>query len=127
MSSDMEKLTGFFADKQDLIACAPISIYHKWDPIKGQVSYTCAMPVSNSPDNLPGDFVSGSLPATKLYTVRHTGPYNHIANAWATMNNLQQNKAFKVNKQVHPFERYVNSPAEVPAEELITEINFAVQ
>lgn len=127
MGADKEKLMAYFADKQDLVSCVPLSIYHKWDPVRGQVSYTYAMPVSAIPDGLSEDFVTGSVPATKLCTVRHTGPYTHIANAWATMNNLQQNKAFKINKRIHPFERYINSPEQVPAEELVTEINFAVQ
>jgi len=127
MGSDMEKLKGYFSDKQELIASAPLTIYHKWEPAKGQVAYTCAMPVSSKPKDTPSEFVTGSLPATRLYTLRHTGHYTHIANAWATMNNLQQNRVFRANKKFHPFEAYINNPADVPAEDLITEISFGVR
>ena len=127
MAKDFGKLEAFFTDHKDLIAGAPISIYHKWDMVGGKVSYTSAIPVKSIPDNLPAGMISGSIPETKIYSVKHTGPYGHLGNAWSTMMNLQRGKVFKAKKGIHPFEAYVNDPKEVSDKELETTVNFAVK
>lgn len=127
MEKDFTMLMEYMADKTDLISSEPISIYHQWELVKGNAHYTAAIPVSQIPDNLPSVMVTGEIPPTRIYKLRHTGKYDHLGNPWSAMMNLQRAKVFKSAKGIHPFESYVNSPAETAPKELITDINFAIQ
>ena len=127
MKDDFGKIWSYMQDHKDLIADYPFSIYHKWDMVNNKVIYTSGVPVKSVPRGLPGGVISGKIPATKVHTVRHTGPYAHLGNAWSTQYNMQRSKAFKVNKGIDPFETYVNNPDEVTENELITEVHFAVK
>lgn len=127
MRADFASLGDYMKENVDNIAGVPFSIYHKWDMVKKNVSYTSAVPVNNLPSPLPVGMRTGEIPATRIYTLRHTGTYAHLGNAWTTLNSMQRAKSFKVKKGIHPFETYVNMPGEVPDEELITDINFAVR
>lgn len=127
MKADFEKVGEYAHSNMDNLAGTPFSIYHKWDFAKGDVSYTSGVPVKEMPADLPEGFISGSIPATKIYTVRHIGPYKHLGNAWTTLYMMQRGKEIKPVKGIHPFESYVNSPTEVDENDLITDINFAVK
>ena len=127
MSADFDQLKDLAHANEGSLAGEPFSIYHKWDPVKQRVSYTAGFPVDNLPQNLPAGMITGSIPATETYTLRHIGPYQHLGNAWTTLMMMQRGKEFKPKKGFHPFETYVNSPEEVPASELITDIHFAVK
>ena len=127
MGKDFDEVGTFMADHKDLVAGQPFSIYHKWDPVKNKISYTSGIPVSKVPDNLPDRFVTGEIPETQVYTVKHTGPYEHLGNAWSTMYTMERSKTFKTNKKIHPFETYANDPRSVPSNELITEVHFAIK
>ena len=59
-----------------------LSIYHKFDVMRGKVKYTACFPVTAIPEKLPEGFISGRVPDLTTYSIRHTGPYHHIANAW---------------------------------------------
>jgi len=100
------------------------SIYHKWDMVKNIIEYTAGIPVDQVPDDMPSDIITGNIPSTPVHTIRHTGPYSHLGNAWSTQYNYHRGKVFKMNKKIDPFEVYVNNPAEAKANELITDIHF---
>ena len=125
MSSDFDKIWDYMEDKKDLINGYPFSIYHKWDMVKGHVDYTCGVPVSQIPQDLPGGVITGSIPAAKVHTIEHVGHYKHLGNAWTTQHGMMRNKEFKPIRGIHPFETYVNDPAEVAEEDLITQVHFA--
>ena len=127
MSADLQTLGEFFADKKDVVAGKPFSIYHKWDMVNRKASYTSGIPVIEIPNDLPAGMISGEIPKTKVYTLQHVGPYQHLGNAWSTINVMARNKEIKAVGGIHPFETYVNMPGEVADEELITEIHFAVK
>ena len=127
MGQDLEKIWGYLGDKNDLVAGDTLSIYHKWDMVNRQVSYTSAVPVSSVPSDLPAGMISGTIPQTSVHTLRHTGPYAHLGNAWSTLYTMQRNKEFKQNKKIDPFETYRNMPGDVPDNELITEVHFPVK
>lgn len=127
MEEDLGKLGGFLCDREDLIAGQPFSIYHKWDMVNNKVSYTSGIPVKKVPEDLPAGMFSSAIPATKVYTIAHTGPYLHLGNAWTTLYNLQRNKVFKQNKKVHPFEVYISDPEKVAENDLVTEVHFAAR
>lgn len=127
MSQDFDKMWAYMHDKMDLVNGNPISIYHQWKFVKGTCQYTVAIPVSKTPDDLPGGFITGEVPATPVYTVVHTGPYEHLGNAWSLMSNLQRSKVFRYNKKIHPFEEYLNDPSSTDPLEYQSAIRFAVK
>ncbi|WP_421874833.1 SRPBCC family protein [Marinoscillum sp.] len=127
MEKDFGTLMEFMADKTDIISNEPVSIYHKWEIVKGMASYTAAIPVSEVPNGLPDGVVTGSIPQTRLYKLRHIGKYDHLGNPWSAMMMMQRAKVFKQKKDIHPFESYVNSPAETAPKELITDVNFPIK
>ncbi len=127
MEADFKKLEAFVNEQPDLVADVPFSIYHKWDPVKRKTVYTSGIPVKNIPSQLPAGMVTGKIPATRVHSVKHTGPYEHLGNAWGTMYNMQRSKTFKMNKKIDPFETYANDPSNTPANELVTEVHFAVK
>lgn len=127
MTKDFDKLWAYMDDKKDIISGNPISIYHKWKFGKGTCQYSVGVPVSSVPSDLPSNFITGEIPATATYSVIHTGPYEHLGNAWSMMMNLQRSKAFKHKKGVHPFEEYLNDPSTTAPLECKTAVRFAVK
>jgi predicted transcriptional regulator YdeE len=125
--ADFESLMGFFREKHpDLIADSPFTIYEKWQPVKNIVSYVAGVPVKSVPSDLPEGAIVEKIPATKVHTVKHTGPYHYIGNVWSAQLSRQRAKKFKVNKKIFPFEVYLNSPVDTPPNLLETEVRFPV-
>ena len=127
MAKDFGKLGELAKSKPDQMAGGMFSIYHKWDMVKGQVSYTAGLPVTSEIAGLTSDFITGAIPATSVYTLQHVGSYKHLGNAWSTINMMARNKEFKAIKGIHPFETYENNPEEVEEKDLITNIHFAIK
>lgn len=125
--ADFESLMGFFRDKHpDLISDAPFTIYEKWSPVKNIVQYTAGVPVSSVPSDLPQGVIISNIPATKVHTIKHTGPYHYSGNVWSSQQARQRAKQFKANKKIPPFEVYLNSPVDTPPNLLETEVRFPV-
>jgi predicted transcriptional regulator YdeE len=127
MSSNFKTLMEFTANDQSNMDGAPFSIYHKWNVVKKQCSYSACIPVKNIPDNLPSEIISAIIPKTKMNSVHHLGPYRHMGNAWSAMYSRQRAKKFKLNKAVDPIEVYLNSPVDTSENELKTEIYFPIK
>lgn len=127
MAEDFKKITKWADENKDQIAGIPFSIYHKWDFAKGTAEYTSGTPVKEFPANPGADFRTGEIPATKVYSIKHTGPYRHLGNAWSAGQNLMRNKAFKANKSIPPFEVYESNPMTTDENKLVTVINFPVK
>lgn len=126
MQQDFEALGPWAADA-GLDPAAMFCIYHDFNPMKGRCEYTAAVPYTDKLGEMPGHFITGSQAATKLYTLEHVGPYEHLGNAWSAMHNLIRAKEIKVVKSYHPFETYGNSPTDTAPNDLITHINFAIK
>lgn len=104
-----------------------VAIYTKMDVLRDRCAYIAAHPVREIPDDLPEQFITGELPSFTAYTLRHTGPYRHIGNAWAAGMMHQRNKKFKSHKKIHPMEVMHNSPKNTPENKLVSDILFPVQ
>lgn len=124
MKADFGKLADYVHKNLDNATGQSFSIYHKWDMVKGQVQYTAAFGLKEPGADLPAEMFNGEIPATKINTVRHHGPYHHLGNAWSTQISMSRGKEFKQKKNIHPFESYVNNPEEVSEKELMTDVNF---
>ena len=123
-----EVMGGTFADlfttfkgKEDSFSGPPFSIYHKWDLVKGVARFTCGIPFKTLPETINEGMVSESIPPTKVYTLRHIGSYKHLGNAWSTGHSQGRSKEFKVNKNIHPFEMYVNDLRDTKEKDIVTE------
>lgn len=128
MERDFTELMPYLMQNyRELLTGNGLSIYHKTEIVKDRVVYTAAHPVSEIPKNLPEHFVVGELPKFNAYTIRHTGPYRHIGNAWAAGMMHQRSKKFKATRAIPPIEVMYNSPTNTPEKELISEILFPVR
>ncbi len=126
MKNDFQRLWVLMKNHEGAIAGKGFSIYHKWDMVGNKIEYTAALPVKDLDATLQAGMFLGEIPATRVNTIRHIGPYLHLGNAWSTQNSMKRSKSFKASKKLDPFEVYVNMPGEVPDDQLITDINFPV-
>ncbi|MEL6688352.1 MAG: SRPBCC family protein [Pseudomonadota bacterium] len=126
MKEDFERL-GPWAAEHGLRPESMFCIYHDFNPVKGRCEYTAAVPYVDKPENLPDDFITGSQAASRMYTLGHVGPYEHLGNAWSTLHNMIRSKELKVQKGYHPFETYGNSPQDTDPKDLITMVTFALK
>lgn len=102
MPEDFRKLEEYMKKNEALATGQAYSIYHKWDIVKRKATYTACVGVTSVSDELPDDFVSGEIPATRIYTLRHTGKYDHLGNAWSTMIGMARGKEFKQKEAFIP-------------------------
>lgn len=127
MEKDFNTLMEWAKDKPNCSIQKAFTQYHKWDFVKGKAAWTAGIPYSGDLTDLPSIFMKGKIPPSKIYTLKHTGPYEHLGNAWTTLYTMHRNKEFKLNKKLDPFETYGNSPKETKPNELITYINFGIK
>ncbi|HCD52956.1 MAG TPA: hypothetical protein DEQ34_10940 [Balneolaceae bacterium] len=127
MKEDFGRLGGYAFENQSVLNGMMFTIYDEWDFKKQQARYTVGFGIAEDPENLPDDFFIGEIPSTRIYTLRHIGPYKHLGNAWTTMMSMGRNKEFKQNKKIPPIEMYVNNPADTDEKDLITDIMFPVK
>lgn len=126
MEEDFTQLERFMATHSGVENGTALSIYHKWEMVKGRANYTAAIPVKSIPSDLDDNMMVGEIPATRVFTLRHKGDYLHLGNAWSTLYTMERNKEILCKKGIHPFEVYINSPKEVDSAALITEIKFPI-
>lgn len=127
MEADFTRLMQMARSRENFEPHHAFTIYHKWDMVKGQVSFTAGVPYNGDPGELDSDMTLGSMPDMKVYTLEHVGPYEHLGNAWSTLVTMQRNKEYKLDKKIHPFETYGNSPKDTDPKDLISRIHFAVK
>lgn len=131
MGKDMKEKMGKlmeFAKENNLESNGEVlSIYHKWDMVNRDASYTAAIRVETPPANLSGGLFVGEIPKFKAHTVGHKGAYEHLGNAWGLQYMMQRGKEFKHNKKIDPFEVYKNDPSNTEVDDLLTEVHFAVK
>ena len=127
MQADFENLIKYSNKLEGADMTKAFSMYHRFDFVKQEVSYTAGIPAAKIPNDLPSTYFKGNIPPTKLYTIEHVGPYEHLGNAWTTIHTMHRNKEFKGRKGIHPFETYGNSPVNTDPKDLISYINFAIK
>ena len=126
MEADFKKIREFAQNNSSLMTDKWFSIYHKFDFKKNRVVYTSAVGINSSIEKLPSGMITGHVPTTKVYTVRHTGPYELSGNPWNAVMMMERAKEIKNNKKIQPMEFYLNSPMEVEPKDLITEVSMPV-
>jgi effector-binding domain-containing protein len=101
----------------------PIILYHAFDPKTGeydaQPGFFVAAPVAGE-----GDITSGETAGGEALTTLHVGSYATLPETWEKV--FAQARAVKRRVSKSSWEVYLNTPADVPASELRTEIYVPV-
>lgn len=127
MKSNFEDLMTFAHHTKGMRPQDAICIYHKFDAVKNVCEYSAGVPYDTLPNDLPSHYKLGKQEPTKIYTLEHVGPYEHLGNAWSTLQAMIRSKELKIVKGYHPFETYGNSPKDTHPHELISRVHFAVK
>ena len=127
MTQNFTKLKNWLCENKIEPAGAPFSITHRFDMASQTTSCTAAIPVEKLPSPAPEGFICAERPGTSTFAIQHTGPYEHLGNAWSAGMFRARNKVFAQNKQIDCFEVYENNPEETPAEELLTTVHFPLK
>ncbi|MBI9058766.1 MAG: SRPBCC family protein [Labilibaculum sp.] len=127
MTKDFKKIAEFAKENEDIVTCDWFSVYHKFDFNKNQVIYTSGVGIKSEVLKIPARMFEGSIPATKIHTVRHIGPYELSGNGWSAIMAMERAKEFKQNKKIPPMEFYRNSPIKTEPKDLISDICMAVK
>ena len=100
----------------------PLLIYEKVDYSSGQHQFVSAIPIA-SPVVVDAPLLCARLGPAQVVTVRHTGCYDFVGNAWALAMLRARLAGVKLAKAPIGVERYLNDPSEVAAQDLITEVS----
>ncbi len=99
-----------------------LSIYHKFDLVKGACEYTAAMGYyQQKPD---ADYLkeSGKVPEHESVCVVQMGEYKFLGNAWAAARSFQRYKKLKMDRSIAMYEKYVAVPPKAKNKDIRTEI-----
>lgn len=124
MSKNFGKLKDYLCQAGITPAGQPFALYGKWAVTAGTCVYTAGIPITSPPKDLPSDFISGEVAPERTYTVKLTGPYRHLGNAWAAGMMHARGKLFHQSKACAPFEVYENDPETTPENELVTTVHY---
>ncbi len=127
MEIDFKKIAEFAKENEDIVTCDWFSVYHKFDFNKNRVVYTSGVGIKSEVLKIPAGMFEGSLPAAKIHTVRHIGPYELSGNGWSAIMAMERAKEFKQNKKIPPMEFYRNSPMKTEPKNLISDICMAIK
>ncbi len=126
MANDFTKLHEYIKENNIEAVGVPFSEYRKFNPVKDKVVYVAGIPVKNKENELRDGLFYGSLPKSNIATVRHTGKYDHLGNAWSALMMMDRSKEIKKFKKGFPMEIYINDPTSTKPEELIVDISIPV-
>lgn len=124
MKESFERLVEWTKDASVEPCEKPFAAYHSFQLSKGTTEFTVAYPVKEVPSDLPAGFTSGELAPCQTYRVKHTGPYRHLGNAWASGMMRARSKVFRQDKKIPAFEIYENDPAVTEEADIVTTVYF---
>jgi len=102
----------------------PFAKYYSWDP-EGDTELEAGVPV-NAEVECEGDIEFVELPACKVVTVLHTGPYESLAPVYDAIQKYIDEKGLKINGAV--WEVYLTDPnAEPDPNKYQTQVYFPVE
>jgi predicted transcriptional regulator YdeE len=82
------------------------SLYYDWNVVKQSVTYLIGVVLDRTPGVLPDGMELITAPEMDVYAIKHTGPYRHLGNGWASGMMHGRSKQFKHSKKFPPFEFY---------------------
>lgn len=120
MSAKLKMVHEYIRANNIEIGTQALNIYFKSDMVNDRMTYRAAIVVPSIPANLQSPMVGGELDLSNVYTIKHTGKYEHLGNAWGMHSTLERNKVYKRTKKIEGIEFYVNNPMNTAPEDLIT-------
>ncbi|MDB4223691.1 GyrI-like domain-containing protein [Granulosicoccus sp.] len=126
IASSFQSLADASVSEQFSISGSPFCIYSSMDMKTQRCGYIAAVPTYD-PTPLEAPYVSAIRPACSALKVIHAGPYRHLGNAWSLIMAEAKERKLKIQKSQPPFEKYLNNPAEVDENDLITEIYLPIK
>jgi len=122
MSAVMEELTKY-SEENNIEFDKAFSIYHHFNFETNDCDYTSGVNIPQNSKYEKEGFYLGSIPATKAIKVTFKGDYENLPNGWMAIYSYQRTNKLKANKDIDPFEIYLNNPNEVVnKDEWVTEI-----
>ncbi|MGD0817517.1 MAG: GyrI-like domain-containing protein [Methanomassiliicoccales archaeon] len=123
MMGEMFGQLWMFMEKNKIeVAGPPFAIYHDYDQQKCDME--CGFPTTK-PEIGEGNIISSSIPGGKCVFAVYTGPYDKIMGKYAEVREYIRKEGLKPKKVM--WERYLNDPATVKADQLVTEIYWPVE
>jgi effector-binding domain-containing protein len=126
MESSFEKLMDASTSEPFSISGSRLCLFNSIDFNTHRFDYTAAVPTYD-PTPVDAPFIAAIRPACSALKVIHAGPYRHLGNAWSLLMAEAKERKLKTLKSHPPFERYLNNPAEVEENDLITEIYLPIK
>jgi len=102
----------------------PMTLYLDAEYREKDATVECAVPVSGRIVVSDPAMEIATLPGGKVLSLIHKGPYSGLHNAWSRIGMYLEQREFAIIPP--PRELYLNDPAAVPEEELLTEIQIPI-
>ncbi|SCG84876.1 GyrI-like domain-containing protein [Methanobacterium congolense] len=121
----MGEVVGWVMSKNLQVAGPPFGVYYTspQDVSPDEMEFEVGMPFEGEAEG-KGNVRVKNVAAHHVLSVMYKGPYSEVGNVYAAV------MEYAVKNQYEPagapMEIYLNSPQEVPEEELLTEIQFPV-
>lgn len=123
MGEAFGQVFGFMAEKGIAPAGPPMSVYYTYDP--ETMTFRSGFAVAADDMSKAADGVSADvLPAGRVLHFVHKGAYATLRDDYGLMMEHLKSEGLQIGAPT--WEIYVNDPAEVPEEELLTEIYVAL-
>lgn len=103
-----------------------IAVYHHFDMANRVFDYTAGVMVLDPNGEVDG-LSSWFLPETNALSVKHTGSYENLGNAWSAAHSHLRHLKLKQLAKAGTFEIYRNEPADTAPADLITDIFLPVK
>jgi AraC family transcriptional regulator len=118
------KLMQYIGDKGIKMAGPPYSKYYSWDPA-GESEMEAGVPVTGEAEG-EGEIEFIELPATKVATALHVGPYEKIGPVYEAIQKYIEKEGLKIAGAV--WEAYLTSPeVETDPNKFQTQVYFPVE
>lgn len=118
------KLMSCIADNEIKMTGPPFARYHSWDP-EGDTELEAGVPVDTEVE-CEEDIEFVELPACKVVTVLHTGPYESLGPVYEAIQEYIDKKGLKITGAV--WEAYLTNPnAEPDPNKYQTQVYFPVE
>jgi len=128
MDRDIRALENLVGANHLVKSDVPFSVYEKWDMVKQDITYVIGQPVEElSKDLLKQEFFEYRIPDCEIFEIEHTGPFDHLGNAWSAGYMRVQAKTIQNNKSIMPFERYCKFSEGMDKNEYVTKVCFPLR
>ena len=97
-----------------------LTIYHDHEYKEEDADIEVAVPVTGRVTVTDPDIEVRNIPAQRVVSLIHKGPYETIGQAWAKLNEYMVKNGLKYSGPV--MDLYLNDPNKVPRDEVMTEI-----